>query len=89
MNHPILHRRGEPLQYPRMNKETPCIAVCVIDPKAKLCLGCGRTLQEIARWGRMESAERLGIMATLEARMTDAGFAPPSTYASKRRPTTP
>lgn len=68
-----------------MNKETPCIAICVIDPKAKLCLGCGRTLPEIARWGRMESAERLSIMATLETRMTDAGFAPPSTFARKPR----
>ncbi|OYU88111.1 MAG: Fe-S oxidoreductase [Bradyrhizobiaceae bacterium PARB1] len=71
-----------------MNKETPCVAICVIDPKAKLCFGCGRTLQEIARWGRMESAERLSIMATLETRMTEAGFAPPSTFARKSRPAT-
>lgn len=67
-----------------MNKETPCVAICVIDPQAKLCLGCGRTMQEIARWGRMDSAERLGIMATLETRMSEAGFAPPSTYVRKR-----
>ncbi len=80
---------GEPLQYRRMNKETPCVAICVIDPKAKLCLGCGRTLQEIARWGRMESAERLSIMATLETRMTEAGFAPPSTFARRPGPATP
>lgn len=79
---------GKPLKYCWMNKETPCVAICVIDPKAKLCLGCGRTLQEIARWGRMESEERLSIMATLETRMTDAGFAPPSTFASKPRPAT-
>ena len=71
-----------------MNKETPCVAICVIDPKAKLCFGCGRTLKEIARWGRMESAERLSIMATLETRMTEAGFAPPSTFARKSRPAT-
>jgi len=69
-----------------MSNETPCVAICVIDPKAKLCLGCGRTLPEIARWGRMDSTERLRIMATLEARMTEAGFAPPSTYAGKQRP---
>lgn len=68
-----------------MNKETPCIAICVIDPKAKLCLGCGRTLPEIARWGRMESAERQSIMASLEERMTQAGFAPPSSFARKPR----
>jgi uncharacterized protein len=57
-------------------KETPCIAVCLMDPKTNLCLGCGRTLPEIARWGRMESAERLSIMSALPQRMRDAGLLP-------------
>jgi predicted Fe-S protein YdhL (DUF1289 family) len=57
-------------------KETPCIAVCLMDPRTNLCLGCGRTLPEIARWGRMDSAERLQIMSTLRQRMLDAGLAP-------------
>ena len=57
-----------------MSIETPCIAVCFIDPKTKLCCGCGRTLPEIARWHKIDSSERLGIMATLHARMTDAGL---------------
>jgi uncharacterized protein len=60
-----------------MSQETPCIAVCIIDPKTGLCLGCGRTLPEIARWHRIESAERLAVMAQLSARMADAGLAPP------------
>jgi uncharacterized protein len=57
-----------------MSKETPCIAVCMIDPKTNLCLGCGRTLPEIARWHRMDSAERLAVMADLAARMAEAGL---------------
>ena len=57
-------------------KETPCVAICVMDPRTSLCLGCGRTLPEIARWGRMESAERLQVMSTLRQRMLDAGHAP-------------
>ena len=57
-----------------MSMETPCIAVCMMDPKSKLCFGCGRTLPEIARWHRMESAERLAVMALLPARMADAGL---------------
>ncbi|THD60927.1 MAG: DUF1289 domain-containing protein [Bradyrhizobium sp.] len=57
-----------------MSKETPCIAVCMMDPKTNLCFGCGRTLPEIARWHRMESAERLAVMAGLEARMAKAGL---------------
>lgn len=60
-----------------MSMETPCIAVCIIDPATKLCLGCGRTLPEIARWHRLESAERVALMAELPARMNQAGLAPP------------
>jgi predicted Fe-S protein YdhL (DUF1289 family) len=59
-----------------MSQESPCIAVCIIDPKTGLCLGCGRTLAEIARWPRMERAERLALMASLPQRMTDAGLGP-------------
>jgi len=66
-----------------MSKDTPCIAVCIIDPRTSLCLGCGRTLPEIARWHRIESAERLAIMAQLPARITDAGLAPLSATAAK------
>ena len=62
--------------YPRMSKETPCIAVCMIDPRTSLCFGCGRALPEIARWHRMESAERLAVMALLPVRMADAGLEP-------------
>jgi hypothetical protein len=61
-------------QYPAMSQDTPCIAVCMIEPRSNLCLGCGRTLPEIARWHRMESAERLAVMATLPQRMADAGL---------------
>lgn len=69
--------------YTRMSKETPCVAVCMIDPRTKLCFGCGRTLPEIARWHAMESAERLALMALLPARMTDVGLTPIAA-ASKR-----
>lgn len=59
-----------------MTKETPCTAVCQIDPRTQLCFGCGRTLSEIARWSDMGSAERRAIMAQLPARMADAGLPP-------------
>jgi len=65
-----------------MSKETPCIAVCIIDPGTSLCLGCGRTLPEIARWHRMDSVERQAVMAQLAARMADAGLVRPEMAAS-------
>ena len=60
-----------------MSKDSPCIAVCMIDPKTSLCFGCGRTLPEIARWHRMEGDERRAVMALLPARMTEEGLVPP------------
>jgi uncharacterized protein len=47
----------------------------MIDPRSNLCFGCGRTLAEIARWHRMESADRQAVMTQLPARMAEAGLA--------------
>jgi len=52
-----------------------------MDPARGLCLGCARTLDEIARWGSMTDAERDRIAAELPKRgsglescMVDARF---------------
>ena len=49
--------------------ETPCIKICVLDPASGLCSGCGRSLDEIADWGRFSDAERRRIMGELPERM--------------------
>ena len=48
---------------------SPCLRVCILDPESGLCEGCGRTRDEIARWGSMSEDERLAIMAGLDERM--------------------
>jgi len=48
---------------------TPCIKVCIVSGESGLCLGCGRTLQEIASWGGLEESRRKEIMAELPARL--------------------
>ena len=48
--------------------ETPCIDVCEMDASSGLCIGCGRTLDEIAGWADMSPEERRAIMAVLPAR---------------------
>jgi uncharacterized protein len=67
-----------------MSKETPCIAVCMMDPRTSLCFGCGRTLPEIARWHRMDSAERQVVMEQLAARMAGAGLTQFATAAGSK-----
>lgn len=60
-----------------MSYESPCISVCVMSPRTALCLGCGRTLQEISDWAGLTPEERAAIMATLVQRMSDAGMKVP------------
>jgi uncharacterized protein len=49
--------------------ETPCVNVCLLDCEFGLCVGCGRTLEEIAGWASMTDGERRAIMALLPARL--------------------
>ena len=51
-----------------MSRCSPCVKVCAMDPVRGLCIGCWRTLDEIARWGAMSEAEREAVMAVLPAR---------------------
>jgi predicted Fe-S protein YdhL (DUF1289 family) len=51
---------------------SPCTKICVVDPLAGLCIGCGRTIAEISMWPELAEAERLSIMAELPARMLAA-----------------
>ena len=48
--------------------ESPCVRICVVHPTEQICTGCYRTLDEIARWSRMDSSERAEIMEALPAR---------------------
>ncbi|MCB2130598.1 MAG: DUF1289 domain-containing protein [Rhodobacteraceae bacterium] len=52
----------------RQEVDSPCIKICTIHPAERLCVGCLRSIDEIARWGRMMPEERRAIMAELPAR---------------------
>ena len=47
---------------------TPCVQVCVVDGESGLCLGCFRTLKEIAGWRAMGEEARAEVMAELPDR---------------------
>jgi hypothetical protein len=49
---------------------SPCIKLCQLDPATRLCLGCGRSLDEIGRWSHLSEAERRAIMARLAGQTT-------------------
>ena len=56
----------------RMNSETPisspCVKVCVVDGESGLCLGCYRTLKEVASWTSLTDAARADLMSELPRR---------------------
>jgi uncharacterized protein len=58
---------------------SPCIKICAIDRASRLCAGCGRSLDEIARWGTLPEVQRLEIMRALPERMRAAGLKPQET----------
>jgi len=47
---------------------SPCKSICIMDAKSNLCLGCKRTIDEIARWPMMTDDERGTIVNSLKAR---------------------
>ena len=47
---------------------TPCVKVCAVDGASGFCLGCRRTLPEIAGWAKLSDAERAAIMTALPDR---------------------
>jgi uncharacterized protein len=50
--------------------DTPCVKICVIEADG-LCVGCARTLDEIARWGLMSAEQRHAVMTALPGRRTE------------------
>ena len=49
--------------------ESPCVNICTLDACSGLCLGCGRTIDEITRWTAMSPAERVRVIGELPARL--------------------
>ena len=47
---------------------SPCRDICEIDRVNRLCLGCFRSLEEIAKWSRYSVAERRKVLAALPNR---------------------
>jgi predicted Fe-S protein YdhL (DUF1289 family) len=46
---------------------SPCVDICRLDAQG-LCIGCRRTLSEIAEWSQASDARRLEILGALKTR---------------------
>ena len=47
---------------------SPCVSVCQMDVRTGLCLGCLRTIDEIAAWSRLSDPEKRTVWARIAAR---------------------
>ena len=47
---------------------SPCVAVCQLDPVSGLCLGCWRTMPEIAGWLSMSADEKRQVLVRVAER---------------------
>lgn len=47
---------------------SPCVKLCVVHPESRLCIGCLRSIDEIAAWSRMTPETRAEVMADLPSR---------------------
>ena len=50
---------------------SPCINVCKMETLSGRCIGCLRTIDEIAAWSQASNAEGRCILATVESRRTE------------------
>ena len=58
-----------------MNQPTPispCIGICIMDPRTRQCRGCLRTVEEIAGWYEASADEKRALLAVLAARRAEA-----------------
>lgn len=53
---------------------SPCINVCRMDAASGLCLGCARSLDEIAAWSQASPAQRQAIVQQLPQRRARLGW---------------
>lgn len=49
---------------------SPCVRNCCLDD-ADVCLGCGRTLQEIIHWSEADNREKQKILSAAKKRVCE------------------
>ncbi|MBC7733813.1 MAG: DUF1289 domain-containing protein [Bacteriovorax sp.] len=57
--------------------KSPCTSVCKMDERSGWCLGCMRTIDEIAGWSVLDEAAKRRIGASLDVRRAQFEVAGP------------
>ena len=65
---PLPPSAAAPLPAPQAPVGSPCTGVCKMDAATGWCLGCARTIDEIASWSRLDDAARRAVWLRLPPR---------------------
>ncbi len=53
-----------------MTISSPCVRNCCLDQQ-DICLGCGRSVEEVVRWSDADNKEKLQILMLAKKRMIE------------------
>ena len=52
--------------------QSPCVEICQLDPVSGMCLGCFRTMDEIASWIELTDIEKQSVLFNAQKRKSEA-----------------
>jgi predicted Fe-S protein YdhL (DUF1289 family) len=58
---------------PPATVSSPCVRLCTLDDD-DMCVGCGRTLDDIRQWQAMPDADKAACVARARRRLVDKGL---------------
>ena len=48
--------------------DSPCIDICTTDPESELCIGCGRTQEEVSKWISYSNEQKQQVLLNINKR---------------------
>ena len=51
--------------------QSPCVEICQLDPVSGMCLGCFRTMDEIASWIDLTNIEKQNVLLNAQKRKSE------------------
>lgn len=64
----LARRAAEVAGTPGDDVPSPCVSVCRMDAERAFCIGCLRTIPEIAGWSRSDAASKRSVWRAIEVR---------------------
>ena len=64
----LAQRAADVAATPGDDVPSPCVSICRMDADRVFCIGCLRTISEIAEWSRADAASKRSVWHAIELR---------------------